>query len=84
MGATRKNSATLSMTELQKLVKKHNITSSGSKKEVALRLWKIRAHVMPLKDLKIIEDFLKLPPGKRYKGSRYYTRKNGRLYSASG
>lgn len=74
----------LSMKDLQKLLEKYNITKSGSKKEVALRLWKIRSHIMSLSDLKLIEDFLELPPSKRYKGSRYYTRKNGRLYCARG
>ena len=66
----------LSMETLQKLVKKYNVTKSGSKKEIALRLWKLEKHVMTLADLKIIEDFLNLGPGKRYKGTRYGTRKN--------
>jgi len=64
------------MDTLQKLVKKYNVTKSGSKKEIALRLWKL---VMSIADLKIIEDFLKLPPAKRYKGTRYGIRKNGTL-----
>jgi len=74
----------LSAETLQKLVKKHQVTKSGSKKEIALRLWKLRRHVMSLGDLKIIEDFLKLTPAKRYKGTRYGTRKNGSLYCVSG
>jgi hypothetical protein len=69
---------------LQKLVKKYQVTKSGSKKEIALRLWKLEKHVMTLGDLKIVEDFLKLAPGKRYKGTRYGTRKNGKLYCVSG
>lgn len=69
---------------LQKLVKKYHITKSGSKKQIALRLWKLERHVMTLGDLKLIEDFLKLPPGKRYKGTRYGVRKNGNLYCKSG
>ena len=69
--------------DFDKLIKKHKITKSGSKKEIATRLWKLRQHVMTLAELKLIEDFLKMPPSKRYKGSRYYTRKNGNLYCAS-
>jgi len=57
----------VSMSDLQKLVKKHGLTSSGSKKDIALRLWKLRAHVMTLTELKLVEDFLKLAPAKRYK-----------------
>lgn len=79
-----KKAKDISMTYLQKLVKKHHITKSGSKKEVAMKLLKGRPHMMTLSDLTLIEDYLKIPPSKRYKGSRYYTRKNGRLYCASG
>jgi len=74
----------LSMDTLQKLATKYTITKSGSKKQLALRLWKLERHVMTLGDLKIIEDFLNLPPAKRYKGTRYGTRKNGTLYCVSG
>jgi len=74
----------LSTDTLQKLVKKYQVAKSGSKKEIALRLWKLNKHVMTLGDLKIIEDFLKLAPAKRYKGTRYGTRKNGNLYCISG
>jgi hypothetical protein len=69
---------------LQKLTQKYGVTKSGSKKEIALRLWKLRMHVMTLEHLKMIEDFLKLAPAKRYKGPRYGTRKNGTLYCISG
>jgi hypothetical protein len=74
----------LSTDTLEKLAKKHLVTKSGSKKEIALRLWKLRMHVMTKGDLKIIEDFLNLAPAKRYKGPRYGTRKNGSLYCVSG
>ena len=57
---------TRKLSALQKLVKKYAVTKSGSKKEVALRLWKLRMHVMSVKDLKTVEDFLKLEPAKRY------------------
>jgi|APFre7841882654_1041346.scaffolds.fasta_scaffold35904_3 hypothetical protein len=74
----------LSTDTLQKLTKKYSVTKSGSKKEVALRLWKLARHVMSVKDLKLIEDFLHLPSAKRYKGTRYGTRKNGTLYCIRG
>jgi hypothetical protein len=80
---TRKVKA-LSTDTLQKLVKKYKVTKSGSKKEIALRLWKLSRHVMSLGDLKTIEDFLKLTPAKRYRGTRYGVRKNGNLYCISG
>ena len=67
----------MSMTNLQKLVSKHRVTRSGSKKEVAERLWKLHHHTMSLTELKKIEDFLQLPPSKRYKGPRFYVRDNG-------
>jgi hypothetical protein len=73
----------VSMETLQKLVKKHTVTKSGSKKEIALRLWKLRRHMMSVSDLKIIEDFLNISPAKRYKGTRYSKRKNGSLYCIS-
>ena len=65
-----------STAELQKLVKKYGLTSNGSKKDLALRLWKLRHHMMSSKELKLVQDFLKVPLKKRYKGSRYRTRKN--------
>lgn len=74
----------LSLDALQKLARKYIVTESGSKKQVALRLWNLEKHVMSLADLKIIEDFLKLPAAKKYKGTRYGRRKNGTLYCISG
>lgn len=62
------------MSELQKMVKKYGVTSSGSKTQVAWRLRQIVAHTMTLADLKKVEDFLKLPPEKRYKGGRIYVK----------
>ena len=66
----------VSIDTLEKLTYNYGVTKSGSKHQIALRLWKLRRHVMSLGDLKIIEDFLNLGPGKRYKGTRYGTRKN--------
>ena len=74
----------LSIDTLQKLTTKYGVTKSGSKKQVALRLWKLEKHVMTLGDLKLIEDFLNLGPSKRYKGTRYGVKKNGNLYCVSG
>jgi hypothetical protein len=39
---------------------------------------------MSLGDLKLIEDYLELTPSKRYKGTRYGVKKNGKLYCVSG
>lgn len=75
---------TLSIDFLQNLTKKYGVTKSGSKKQVALRLWKLSKHVMSLSDLKVIEDFLNLGPSKKYKGTRYGVKKNGSLYCVSG
>jgi len=74
----------LSMDTLEKLTKKYSVTKSGSKKQVALRLWKLEKHVMSLGDLKLIEEYLELTPSKRYKGTRYGVKKNGKLYCVSG
>ena len=63
---TRKATTDISMPVLQKLVKKYNVTKSGSKKDVAMRLRQVRPHMMTLSELNMIEDFLKLPPRKRY------------------
>ena len=61
----------LSNDTLQKLTGKYCVTKSGSKKEVALRLWKLRRHIMTIGHLKMIEDFLKVAAAKRYKGTRH-------------
>jgi hypothetical protein len=61
---------TISMKELQQLLEKYHLTRSGSKKEVALRLWDHRSKIMLKNELKRIEDYLDLPSSKRYKGPR--------------
>ena len=66
-----------SMKTLQRLVSKYKVTRSGSKKTVAERLWKLEKHVMTLKNLKRVENYLGLPPAKRFKGQRFYLRNNG-------
>ena len=74
----------LSVEKLQKFANKYHVIKSGSRKKLALNLWKHCKHIMTLKDLKIIEDFLKLSQSKRYNGPRYGVRKNGTLYCRSG
>ena len=55
---TLKNKATKE--DLQRLVKKYEVTKSGSNREVAERLVKLRGHIIKNKtDRKIIEQFLK-------------------------
>lgn len=66
----------VSIDTLEKLTYNYGVTKSGSKHQIALRLWKLRRHVMSLGDLKMIEDFLHLAPGKKYKGTRYGRRLN--------
>lgn len=65
------------MKSLQRLVSKYKVTRSGSKKNVALRLWKLTRHVMTLKNLKRIENHLGLIPSERFKGQRFYLRDDG-------
>ena len=64
------------MTEIQRMVKKYGVTRSGSRSEVAWRLRTVVGHMMTLSDLKKVEDFLKLPPSKRYHGARFRNVKN--------
>jgi hypothetical protein len=44
--------------DLQVLVKKYNVTKSGTNKQVAKRLIEIRGNLIKKKDLKIINQFL--------------------------
>lgn len=72
------------MNDIQAFVKKYVVRKSGSKKEVALRVWKLRKHMMSLTDLKKVEDFLQIPASERYVGPRYGVHKNGMLYCIHG
>ena len=57
---TLKNKATKE--DLQRLVKKYEVTKSGSNREVAERLVKVKGFLIKNKtDRKIIEKFLKTP-----------------------
>ena len=67
----------LTMTELQRMVKKYKVTKSGSRTQVAQRLRQVVPHIMTLSDLKKIEDFLHLPESKRFKGQRFYVKNKG-------
>jgi SAP domain-containing new25 len=58
--------STVSKEELQNLAKKYTLTVSGSKKEIAKRIWTLRAHLLTKKELKLIEDYLELSLSKRY------------------
>ncbi len=53
------------MSELQDLVKKYNLTRSGSKTEVAQRIYSLRSLYLSTKDRKMLEDFLHIPDSKK-------------------
>jgi len=64
------------MSEIQRMVKKYGVTRSGSRPVVARRLLAVVGHMMTISDLKKVEDFLRIPPSKRYHGPRYRDVKN--------
>ena len=64
------------MSEIQRMVKKDGVTRSGSRPQVARRLLAVVGHMMTISDLKKVEDFLRIPPSKRYRGPRYRDVKN--------
>ena len=53
------------MDELQDLVEKYNLTRSGSKKQVAARIYSLRSLYLSGKDRKMLEDFLHIPDTKK-------------------
>jgi hypothetical protein len=65
------------MNELQRMVKKYHVMPSGTKTTVAWRLRQVVAPAMTLSDLKKVEDFLRLPESKRYKGGRHHVQFKG-------
>jgi len=65
--------------DLKKIAVKYTLSPTGSKTELANRLWTLRRHVMTLKHLKTVESFLNKPSSKRFRGQRYSVRKNGNL-----
>ena len=48
----------ISLNLLKQLKKKYNVTTNGSKKEIAYGLWKVRGRAMSDKDLKLISQLL--------------------------
>jgi hypothetical protein len=53
------------MNELQDLVKKYNLTRSGSKTQVAKRIYSLRSLYLSQKERKMLEDFLHIPISKK-------------------
>ena len=53
------------MKELQDLVEKYNLTRSGSKTQVAKRIYSLRSLYLYEKDRKMLEDFLHIPNSKK-------------------
>ena len=53
------------MKELQELVEKYNLTRSGSKTQVAKRIYSLRSLYLSQKDRKMLEDFLHIPSSKK-------------------
>lgn len=53
------------MKELQDLVEKYNLTRSGSKTEIAKRIYSLRSLYLSKKERKILEDFLHMPDSKK-------------------
>jgi hypothetical protein len=49
---------TLTMKDLQRMADHYNITKSGSKKELAERILRIREHLMSTKDKKALNNYL--------------------------
>jgi hypothetical protein len=49
---------TISQEELIKMAKHHNVTTSGSKKELAEKIWRVRGSALPAKDLSKILHLL--------------------------
>jgi hypothetical protein len=53
------------MNELQVLLEKYNLTRSGSKTQVAKRIYSLRSLYLSNKDRKMLEDFLHIPDSKK-------------------
>ena len=51
--------------QLKALCKKYKLTTSGTKKQLAKRLYNLRSDTMSKKDLKIVKDLLKVKTHKR-------------------
>ena len=64
------------MNELQKLVEKYNLTRSGSKTQVAKRIYSLRSLYLPKKERKMLEDFLHIPDSEKETRARKPLPKN--------
>jgi hypothetical protein len=53
------------MIELQELLKKYNLTRSGTKTEIAKRIYSLRSLYLSQKERKMLEDFLHIPSSKK-------------------
>lgn len=53
------------MKELQELAEKYNLTRSGTKTQVANRIYSLRSVYLSKKDRKMLEDFLHISNGKK-------------------
>ena len=53
------------MKELQEFVKKYNLTRSGSKTQVANRIYSLRSLYLSEKDRKMLEEFLHIPDSEK-------------------
>ncbi len=49
------------MEEFQELIEKYNLTRSGTKTEVAKRIYSLRSLYLSKKERKMLEDFLHIP-----------------------
>ena len=55
----------ITLKELKTMCKKYNLTVTGTKRQLAQRIYNLRSDTMSKKDLKIIKDFLKVKTHKR-------------------
>jgi hypothetical protein len=53
------------MKELQVLLEKYTLTRSGSKTEVAKRIYSLRSLYLSNKDRKMLEEFLNIPDSEK-------------------
>jgi hypothetical protein len=53
------------MKELQVLLEKYNLTRSGSKTQVAKRIYSLRSLYLSEKDRKMLEEFLHMPDSEK-------------------
>ena len=54
-----------SMIELQQLVKLYHLTNTGSKPEIAKRIYSLRSLYLSDKNRKMLEDYLHIPTNKK-------------------